>query len=77
MVYDANWDWDDYYESDAVKEFEMTEATPIISNVTLIKKYFELGGRKVEMAEMKALSADDREELGKLAREALDKLEQK
>jgi len=53
----------------------MTEQTgPIISNVTLIKKFFELGGRKVEMAEMKALSADDREELGKLARVELQKL---
>ena len=53
----------------------MTEqTTPIVSNVTLIKKFFELGGRKVEMAEMKALTADDREELGKMAREALDKL---
>jgi hypothetical protein len=57
----------------------MTEqlAGPITSNVTLIKKFFELGGRKVEMAEMKALSADDREELGKLAREALAKIENK
>ena len=51
----------------------MTE-TPIVSNVTLIKKYFELGGRKIDMAEMKALTAEDREELGKLAREALAKL---
>jgi len=48
--------------------------TPIVSNVTLIKKYFELGGRKVEMSEMKALSADDREELGKMARIELQKL---
>jgi hypothetical protein len=53
----------------------MTEqATPIVSNVTLIKKFFEQGGRKVEMAEMKALTAEDREELGRLAREALAKL---
>lgn len=57
--------------------FKPTETTnPIISNVTLIKKYFEMGGRKVEMAEMKALTAEDREELGKLAREALAKLGQ-
>ena len=71
---DANWDWDDYYEVDANREFEMAEV--IVSNVTLIKKYFELGGRKVEMAEMKALTAEDREELGKMAREALAKLGQ-
>ena len=55
----------------------MTETTPIVSNVTLIKKFFEMGGRKVEMAEMKALSIDDRNELGKLAAEELAKLEKK
>jgi hypothetical protein len=51
-------------------------ADVVLSNVTLIKKYFELGGRKVEMNEMKALTAEDREELGKMAREALEKLGQ-
>jgi len=74
MVWDAEYAWEDgpYYTGE-----EMTEqATPIVSNVTLIKKFFELGGRKVEMAEMKALTADDREELGKMAREALAKLGQ-
>jgi hypothetical protein len=55
---------------------DMPIVTPITSNVTLIKKYFELGGRKVEMSEMKALTAEDREELGKLAGEALKKLGQ-
>jgi len=76
MVWDAEWCEEDnpkYRE----EEEEMTEqTTPIVSNVTLIKKFFELGGRKVEMAEMKALTADDREELGKMAREALAKLGQ-
>jgi hypothetical protein len=52
----------------------MPDAPVITSNVTLIKKFFEMGGRKVEMSEMKALTIDDREELGKLAREALDKM---
>jgi len=43
-------------------------------NITLIKGYFEradsqapTGGRKVEIAEMKTLSAEDRVELGRLA----------
>lgn len=43
-----------------------------ISNVAAIKMFFESnGGRKVEMSEMKALTAADREELGVLAREQL------
>jgi len=76
MVWDAEWAYEDEpkYRGD---DEDMTEqTTPIVSNVTLIKKYFELGGRKVEMAEMKALTADDREELGRMAREALAKLGQ-
>jgi hypothetical protein len=43
-------------------------------NITLIKEYFEradaqapTGGRKCEIPEMKALSAEDRVELGRLA----------
>jgi len=45
---------------------------PELSNVAAIKTFFESGGgRKVEMAEMKALSAAEREELGVLARAAL------
>ena len=41
--------------------------TPIpASNVTLIKKFFEAGGRKVEMSEMKALTPEDRQELASL-----------
>ena len=76
MVWDAEWCEEDNPKYRDNGE-EMTEqVTPIVSNVTLIKKFFELGGRKVEMAEMKALTADDREELGKMAREALAKLGQ-
>ena len=41
-----------------------------MSNVAAIRKYFAEGehGQKVEMAELKALSPDEREELGKLAK---------
>ena len=41
------------------------------SNVSLIKKFFESGkhGRKVELLELKALSREDREELGDLIEE--------
>lgn len=43
-----------------------------IANVTAIKRFFELdGGRKVSMDEMKALSTEDRAELGKLCLEEL------
>jgi hypothetical protein len=44
-----------------------------ISKIKAIKDYFEEGvhGRKVEMAELKALSMDERSELGKLAVEEL------
>ena len=69
MVWDAEWAYEDNPKYRGDDEY-MTEM-PIVSNVTLIKKFFELGGRKVEMAEMKALTAEDREELGKLARIAL------
>lgn len=52
-------------------------STPIVqplANVTAIKKFFELdGGRKVSMDEMKALSADERAELGKLCAEELQR----
>lgn len=53
----------------------MTEqTTPLVSNVTNIKRFFESnGGRKVSMDEMKALTPEDRNELGKLAVEALEK----
>lgn len=42
-------------------------------NVVTIRKYFSEGknGRKVEMAELKELSLEDREELGELARKEL------
>jgi len=76
MVWDAECAYEDEPKYRGDEEFEMTEATPIVSNVTLIKKFFELGGRKVEMSEMKALSIDDRNELGKLAQEELKKLGQ-
>lgn len=44
-----------------------------MSNVAAIRKYFEQepNGRKVEMSELKALSMEDREELGTLARKEL------
>ena len=74
MVWDAEWAYEDNPKYRGDDEY-MTEM-PIVSNVTLIKKFFELGGRKVEMAEMKALTAEDREELGRMAREALEKLGQ-
>lgn len=50
--------------------------TPLpLANVTAIKKFFELdGGRKVGMDEMKALSTEDRAELGRLATVELAKL---
>lgn len=73
MVWDAEWAYEDNPKYRGDDEY-MTEM-PIVSNVTLIKKFFEMGGRKVEMAEMKALTIDDRNELGKLAQEALNKLE--
>jgi len=76
MVWDTEWCEEDRpnYRGD-----EMTEqipTTPVISNVTAIKKFFENGGRKVEMAEMKALTIEDREELGKLCIEELKKQNQ-
>lgn len=76
MVWDAEWCEEDNPKYRDTGEDMTEQTTPIVSNVTLIKKFFELGGRKVEMAEMKALTADDREELGKMAREALAKLGQ-
>jgi len=44
-----------------------------ISNVAAIREYFAKGkyGRKVEMSELKDISAENREELGILARKAL------
>jgi hypothetical protein len=56
----------------------MADTIPSIPtpNVKHIKMFFELnGGRKVEMAEMKALSTEERAELGQLCAEALRKLE--
>jgi hypothetical protein len=43
------------------------------SNLTAIKTYFESGprGRKVEMPELKALTQEDREELGVACRQEL------
>lgn len=52
---------------------DQIQPTPVVSNVTAIKKFFEDGGRKVEMGEMKALTAEDREELGKLCIAELEK----
>lgn len=46
----------------------------IKSDVVLIKEFFEKdGGRKVTLEEMKALTAEDRKELGSLARIELQK----
>lgn len=45
---------------------------PEMTNVAAIRAFFEAnGGRKVTMDEVKALSAEDRQELGDLARAAL------
>ena len=46
-----------------------------LTNVQAIKTYFEGdGGRTVEMKEMKDLSMEGREELGRLSKEALMEL---
>ena len=52
-----------------------SEMAEKISNVSAIRNYFAAGkwGRKVEMKELKVLSQDERQELGDMAREALDK----
>ena len=71
MVWDAEYAYEDEPNYRDNGEPMTEQVTPIVSNVTLIKKFFEQGGRKVEMAEMKALTAEDREELGKSARIAL------
>jgi len=44
-----------------------------MGNVTAIKTFFEKGlrGRKVEMSEFKALTKEEREELGQLCRDEL------
>lgn len=43
-----------------------------MTNLAAMKKYFEMdGGRKLDIKEVKALSAEEREELGKLCCEAL------
>jgi hypothetical protein len=43
-----------------------------ISNLAAIRTYFQKdGGRKVEMAELKALTPNERDELGKLSKEML------
>lgn len=52
---------------------DIIPSPPVMSNVTAIKKFFEEGGRKVEMGEMKALTIEDREELGKLCIAELEK----
>ena len=43
------------------------------SNLTAIRTYFESGprGRKVEMSELKALTQEDREEIGTACKKAL------
>lgn len=44
----------------------------LTSDVVAIKTYFEKdGGRKVTIEEMKALTPDDRKELGNLVRDAM------
>jgi len=45
-----------------------------LGNIPAIKKYFESGehGHKVEMDELKALTSDERAELGEMCREALE-----
>jgi hypothetical protein len=47
-----------------------------ISNLAAIRTYFQKdGGRKVEMAELKALTPEERDELGKLSKEMLSESE--
>lgn len=49
----------------------MSENNQSMSNLKAIRTFFEDGGRKCTMEELKALSPADREELGQLCREAL------
>ena len=47
-----------------------------ISNLAAIRKYFEKnGGRKIEMSELKSLTPNERDELGKLSKEMLTEAE--
>lgn len=48
----------------------MTESTPPVSGLTLVKRFFEEGkhGRKVTLEELKALPKGDREELIELVK---------
>jgi len=51
----------------------MAEETKGMSNVAALRDYLAAGphGRRVEMNELKALTAEERQELGDLARVAL------
>lgn len=52
-------------------EDQNQQTTATYSNVVEIKKFFEAnGGKPVSMAEMKALSAEDRTQLGDMAARA-------
>ena len=47
-----------------------------ISNLAAIRIYFQKdGGRKIEMSELKALTPNDRDELGRLSKEMLTEAE--
>jgi hypothetical protein len=52
----------------------MEGTTQSFNNIKAIKTFFEAdpNGRKVTMEEMKALSPDERAELGKMCNDALD-----
>jgi hypothetical protein len=58
-------------------ENEMSEVimqTSTTNNVSAIKKFFELdGGRKISMDELKAMSIEERHEIGQMAGRELEK----
>ena len=52
---------------------EIVQKVSTVSNVTAIKKFFEADGRKVDMNEMKALSMEERHQLGEMCLAELEK----
>jgi hypothetical protein len=56
------------------KEVKKMEKKPL-SDLGALRQYMEKGkwGRKVELSELKALDGDERKELGRLAKVALEK----
>jgi hypothetical protein len=59
-----------------MQEQQQQTTTPVFSNAAEIKKYFAHdNGRAVSMEELKALSKEERDELGMLAHHALTVLQ--